>query len=112
MAQRVSVVLEDDLDGGPADSTITFAYNGSSYEIDLNSKNADKFEKAISGYVEAARKVGGSTRAKRGTGSASRGGSSKEELAKVREWAKANGHDVSERGRISGKVMDAYNAAN
>ena len=34
MAQKVEVRLEDDLDGGPAEHTVTFALDGKDYEID------------------------------------------------------------------------------
>jgi hypothetical protein len=58
VAQKVTVVLEDDLTGGPADQTIRFAFDGTDYEIDLNAKNAAKFSRQLAPYVEHARRAG------------------------------------------------------
>lgn len=107
MSQRVQVILEDDLDGGDATETVTFALDGITYEIDLNEKNAAGLRDALAGYVGAGRRVGG-----RRSTSAPSSRSSKNDLAKIREWARANGHDVSDRGRISQKIRDAYAQAN
>lgn len=115
MAQKVTVQLVDDLDDSPITPgdgrTVEFAFDGSTYEIDLSNDNVDKFREAISDYVAAARKVSG--RRTGGAGapkSAAKRGNS-EELAKVREWAKENGYEVSSRGRISTQVQEAYAAA-
>ncbi len=108
MAQKVQVLLVDDVDGGTADETVTFSLDGISYEIDLTSKNATKFRDALAPWVGHARKV--SARSAR-TGAtrhrAARGG----DAQAIRDWAKANGHKVSERGRISAEVKAAYDAA-
>ncbi|MCA5924003.1 MULTISPECIES: histone-like nucleoid-structuring protein Lsr2 [Curtobacterium] len=115
MAQKVTVQLVDDLDDSPITSgegrTVEFAFDGSSYEIDLSNDNVDKFREALSDYIAAARKVSGR---RTGGGSApksapKRGNS--EELGKIREWAKENGYEVSSRGRISTQVQEAYAAA-
>ncbi|WP_433955022.1 histone-like nucleoid-structuring protein Lsr2 [Janibacter indicus] len=108
MAQRVQVILEDDIDGGDATETVTFGLDGVTYEIDLNDSNAQALRDALAGYVGAGRRVAG----RRSTSSSSSSRSSSNELAKIREWARANGHDVSDRGRISQKVRDAYAKAN
>jgi hypothetical protein len=116
MAQKVTVQLVDDLDDSPIAAgdgrTVEFAFDGSSYEIDLSNDNVDKFREAISDYIAAARKTAGrrtgSTAAK-SSGSPKRGNS--EELGKIREWAKENGYEVSSRGRISTQVQEAYAAA-
>ncbi|HEV2796544.1 MAG TPA: Lsr2 family protein [Nocardioides sp.] len=109
MAQKVNIVLVDDLDGTEASETVTFGLDGSSYEIDLNDANAAALREALSGYVGHARKVtGGGRRARRSNGSAS---SSSSNTKDVREWAKSQGMDVSERGRISADVQQAYDAA-
>ncbi|GGD13990.1 histone-like nucleoid-structuring protein Lsr2 [Nocardioides daphniae] len=110
MAQKVSIVLIDDLDGSPADETVTFGLDGSTYEIDLTDANAQKLRDALSGYVGHARKVTGSKRgsARKNSGSAAGGPDTKA----VREWARANGHEVSERGRVPASVIAAYEAAN
>lgn len=109
MAQRVQILLEDDITGGNAAETITFGLDGVTYEIDLNEKNAKKLRDALAGYVDAGRRVSG--RRKSSTSSSS-SRSNSGELAKIREWARANGHQVSDRGRISQKVRDAYAKAN
>jgi hypothetical protein len=108
MAQRVNIVLEDDIDGSDADETVTFALDGVSYEIDLSGKNAAKLRDALAPYVGHARRSGG----RRSTGRASAGrGSTKRDLADVRAWARSNGHQVSDRGRISAEVQAAYDKA-
>ncbi len=107
MAQRVEVVLIDDLDGGNAAETVTFALDGVTYEIDLSDKNAKKLRDDIAGWTGHARRIG----ATRGVGR-KRGGSPKRtDLSAVREWARANGHAVSDRGRISAEVQSAYDKA-
>lgn len=110
MAQRVQIILEDDLDGGDASETVTFGLDGVTYEIDLNEKNAGVLRDTLAGYVGAGRRVSG--RRSSGSSSASRSRSNSGELSKIREWARANGHQVSDRGRISQKVRDAYAKAN
>ena len=107
MAQKVSILLVDDLDGTEASETVTFGLDGTSYEIDLNDANAAALREALSGYVGHARKVTGGGRRGRRSG----GGSSSSNTKDVREWAKAQGMEVSERGRISGEVQQAYDAA-
>lgn len=109
MAQRVQILLEDDLDGGEATETVTFALDGVTYEIDLSDKNAATLREALAGYIGAGRRVSGRRTSGTTTGSRS---SSSGELSKIREWARANGHEVSDRGRISQKVRDAYAKAN
>jgi hypothetical protein len=107
VAQRVQVILEDDLDGGQADETVSFSLDGVSYEIDLSKKNANKMRDALALYVGSARKVGGRKRRGGGKASSSKAGSS----AEIREWARNNGWDIPERGRIAGEVREAYEAA-
>ncbi|MFB9903123.1 histone-like nucleoid-structuring protein Lsr2 [Allokutzneria oryzae] len=114
MAQLTIVQLIDDLDGTSSEdiSRVEFAIDGVAYEIDLNEENSTKLRDAFAQYVEAARRVGG--RAKRGTAAGGRGGGSarsKDETRAIRDWAKANGHEVSDRGRIPGTVIQAYEAS-
>ena len=106
MAQKVHIVLEDDLDGSDATQTVSFALDGTSYEIDLNDKNAASLRDALATYVGHARKVSGSRRGRRSSASSSTGHSAKE----IRDWARDNGHDVPERGRIPSDVRDAFEA--
>jgi hypothetical protein len=107
VARRTQVVLEDDLDGGRADETISFSLDGVSYEIDLSTKNANKMRDAFALYVGTGRKVGGRRRRGAAKTAASRAGSS----AEIREWARNNGWDIPERGRIAAEVREAYDAA-
>lgn len=102
MAQKVQVILVDDVDGGSADETIRFAFEGASYEIDLSTAHADEFRAAVAPWLKAARKVSGRV----GSRTASSG-----DTSKIRAWAKSNGFTVSERGRISAEVRAAYTAA-
>ena len=97
MAQKVEVHLEDDLDGGPAEHTVTFALDGKDYEIDLSADNAEKLREALR------------RNSPRGTRSLASG--SDPDTARIRAWAKENGHEVSDRGRIHQSVKDAYYAA-
>ena len=109
MAQKVHIVLEDDLDGSPADETVSFALDGTSYEIDLNSDNAAKLRDALANYVGHARKVtgGGAKRGRRSSDATNGSASAKE----IRDWARENGYSVPERGRIPAEVRSAYDAA-
>lgn len=113
MAQKVQVLLVDDIDGGTADETVTFALDGVSYEIDLTSAHAAELRDALGTWVGHARKVGG--RSSSGRGGSSGGGASRprrsSDAGAVRTWAKENGYEVSERGRISAEIRDAYEAA-
>lgn len=114
MAQRVQVILEDDLEGGSADETVTFALDGVAYEIDLKSANADKLRGLLAPYVDKGRKQSGrlSTArrgAARGAGRAAAGGA---DTAKIRAWAKENGYTVNDRGRVPSEIREAYEKAN
>jgi hypothetical protein len=115
MAQKVTVQLVDDIDDTPIESgagrTVEFSFDGSSYEIDLSNDNVDAFREAISDYVAAARKVGARRATTGSTVKAAPKRGNSAELAKIREWANANGYEVSSRGRISSQVQEAYAAA-
>jgi hypothetical protein len=111
MAQRVQVLLVDDIDGGNAAETVSFALDGVSYEIDLSEANAQKLRDDLASWVGHARRAGGrrSTGRRASNGGAARAG--RGDLAAVREWARKHGHKVSDRGRISAEVQDAYDKA-
>ena len=109
MAQKVHIVLEDDIDGSEATQTISFALDGTSYEIDLNDKNAGKLRDALAPYLGHARKVTGPRRGRRSSAPATGSGHSAKE---IRDWARSNGHEVPERGRIPANVREAFEAAN
>jgi hypothetical protein len=115
VAQRVNIVLVDDLDGKDADETVTFGLDGVTYEIDLTSANAAKLRDVLAPYVGHARKSGGASRRSSGRRSSSRrgaGSTSGPSAREVREWARANGYNLSDRGRVSSEVRAAYDAAN
>ncbi|MGY1552125.1 histone-like nucleoid-structuring protein Lsr2 [Microbacterium sp. A588] len=111
MARRIVHQLVDDIDGtvlgiGEGE-TVLFSLNGTAYEIDLTSANAEEFREAMAPYVSAARRSSAS--ASRGT--TRKRATSSPESALIREWARANGHAVSERGRIPATLAEAYRAA-
>ena len=107
MAQRVQIILVDDLDGGTADQTVTFSLDGVSYEIDLTDANAAKLRDAMSIYVGHGRKIGSAGR-RAGRRPANPSGTNP---AVVREWAKGQGIAVSDRGRVSADIVAKYVAA-
>jgi hypothetical protein len=107
VAQRVQILLEDDLDGSAADETVTFGLDGVSYEIDLSKKNAAKLRDVLALYVGSSRRVSG--RANRRSRNRATSGPS---ASDVREWARSKGYDVSDRGRVPADVRAAYDAAN
>ena len=106
MAQSVQIILEDDLEGGEADETVQFSLDGKDYEIDLSTANAEKLREALRPYAEAGRKTTRNSGPRR-----TRTSGSDPDTAKIRAWAKENGHEVSDRGRIHQSVKDAYYAA-
>jgi hypothetical protein len=108
VVQRTVVTLEDDIDGGNATETIVFALDGVSYEIDVNDKNAAALRDALAPYVGAGRKAGRFGR----SGGATRPKESRNvDLSAIREWARSNGYQVSDRGRVSATIQAAYEAA-
>jgi hypothetical protein len=107
MAQQVQVLLVDDIDGGKAAETVSFALDGVSYEIDLSAKNAAKMRDALSTWVGNARRSGG----RRSAGRARSGRSGSGDLTAMREWGRKNGFTVSDRGRISAELQAAYKKA-
>ena len=108
MAQRVQVVLIDDVDGGAADETISFGLDRVSYEIDLSEANAEKLREALTEWTKHARRAGGRRSAGRRPVAVGR----RQDHDAIRTWGRANGYKVSDRGRISGELQDAYDKAN
>lgn len=109
VAQKVQVLLVDDLDGGEADETVTFALDGVTYEIDLNTANADKLRGLLTPYVDSGRRIGGRVGRGRGVSKAARGASvSSQDTAKIRAWAKEKGYEVNDRGRVPATIREAY----
>ena len=115
MAQKVQVLLLDDLDGGEASETVSFGLDGTSYEIDLSEGNAEKLRDMLSNYVGAARRVGASGGGRRSGRSRAAGGGraamDREQAAAIRSWAKKQGLKVSDRGRIPASIVEQYNAS-
>lgn len=109
MAQKIQVLLIDDIDGGKAVETVSFGVDGSSYEIDLSSENAAELRDSLAKYVGSARRAAGSARKARGA-AAPAGKIDREQNAAVRVWARSNGYDVSDRGRIPAEIVEAYHA--
>ncbi|TCP56720.1 Lsr2 protein [Tamaricihabitans halophyticus] len=116
MAQKVTVSLVDDLDGSEAEETVEFGLDGATYQIDLSSDNADQLRETLAEYIEHARRSGGRKRpsgrpvAKAG---APRSASvDREQNQAIREWARKQGMNVSDRGRIPAEVLDAYHQKN
>ncbi|MEV8536599.1 Lsr2 family protein [Streptomyces sp. NPDC051211] len=110
MAQKVQVLLVDDLDGGTADETVTFALDGKSYEIDLTSANAEKLRGALEEFVKAGRRTGGRAAAGRAKGRAA-ASAGQPDTAEIRAWAKSNGYNVNDRGRVPAEIREAYENA-
>ena len=129
MAQRVEILLLDDIDGSKADDTVRFGLDGQQYEIDLNAANATALRAVVEPYAEHARRTTAAN-GKRKTGSAAsralpkamfRSASASSQSgqldatrrAEIRAWAKTSGQfgDVPERGRLSSSIIAAYNAA-
>jgi Lsr2 len=116
MAQKTIVALIDDLDGGDADESVSFGLDGATYDIDLAEKNATTLREALAPFVASARRTGGratrrgSKTAALTTTTARRTGGT-EDTGAIREWARANGYTVSDRGRIAATVTDAYHQA-
>lgn len=110
VAQKVQVLLVDDLDGGEADETVTFALDGKTYEIDLTTANADKLRGLLESYVKGGRRTGG--RASGGRGKARVASGAGQDTAQIRAWAKGNGYEVNDRGRVPVSIREAYEKAN
>ena len=109
MAQKVQTLFIDDLDGSEAEGTVRFGLDGTDYEIDLNAKHAQELRDALARYVGAARRVGGGARQPaRGGRRASASGLNTSE---VREWARAQGIEVKDRGRVPAEVVVKFKAA-
>jgi hypothetical protein len=107
MAQRIQTLLIDDLDGGEADGTVRFGLDGAEYEIDLSAAHNDELRKALQQYLAHARRTGGTSKS---AARARRGGAAVD-TAKVREWAKEQGIEVKDRGRVPANVVEQYQTA-
>lgn len=115
MAKKTITILTDDLDGTelPAGSRSTrFSLDGVDYEIDLSAENARALADALSPYISAARRLGGTGRGASTARPRTRAaGGDADRLAAIRSWAQGNGYTVGDRGRIKAEIVDAYEAA-
>ena len=117
MAQKINVTLVDDIDGGEAAETVEFSLDGTRYEIDLSSGNAQSLRDAFAPFVAAGRRAGRGTSPTGTSGpgrrAARRGGTGMDrtQVQHIRQWARDNGLKVSERGRISADILAKYQAA-
>jgi len=112
VAQKIQTLFIDDIDGGAAEGTVRFALDGTEYEIDLNAKHTEELRSALGKYVTHARKVGGSARrAGRTAGRASRGAGSSLNTTEIRNWAREQGYDIKDRGRVPADLVAKYQAA-
>jgi hypothetical protein len=106
MAQRIQTLLIDDLDGGEADGTVRFGLDGTEYEIDLSAAHSDELRNALGQFLAHARWTGTARSAAR-----TRRASAAVDTAKVREWAKGQGIEVKDRGRVPAGVFEQYQTA-
>jgi hypothetical protein len=106
MTRKVTIALVDDLDGGPADRTVRFGFQGADYEIDLNSKNASAFRDQLKPFIEHARTAGRGLPRR-----AARTAASRQRSSDIRAWAKDHAIAVSDRGRIPASLREQYQAA-
>ena len=110
MAQKIQTVFVDDLDGTEAEGTVRFGLDGSEYEIDLNAGHAQALREALAPYVSAARRAGGGA-ARRPARTTRRAPATGLNTTEVREWAKSQGIDVKDRGRVPAELVVKFKAA-
>ncbi len=112
MVQKTQIVLIDDISGADADETVTFALDGVTYEIDLTAAHAAELRESLAKWIGHGRKAGrGTTTAAAPRSTGRRTSADRAQLAKIREWARENGHQISDRGRVSSKILAEYEAA-
>jgi hypothetical protein len=110
VAQKIQTLFIDDIDGSAAEGTVRFALDGTDYEIDLNAQHADALRKALAKYVDAARRSSGAA-ARRPARGGRRSSASGLNTTEVREWAKAQGIEVKDRGRVPAELVVRFRAA-
>jgi hypothetical protein len=109
VAQKIQTLFIDDLDGSDAEGNVRFGLDGTEYEIDLSAQHAQELRDELARYVGAARRVGGGAR--RPVRSGRRGSVSGLNTTEVREWAKAQGMDVKDRGRVPAELVVKFKDA-
>jgi len=108
VAQKIQTLFIDDIDGSPAEGTVRFGLDGTEYEIDLNGEHAQALRQALTRYIDAARRRPG---ARQPAGSRRRAGAGGVDSTKVRDWAKSQGIEVKDRGRIPAELVVKFRAA-
>ncbi|HLM88785.1 MAG TPA: Lsr2 family protein [Streptosporangiaceae bacterium] len=111
MAQKVQTLLIDDLDGGEADGTVRFGIDGADYEIDLSARHAEALRKALAPYLGAARRAPGSAARRPGRTGRRAASAAAPDPTAVRGWAKSQGIDVKDRGRVPAELVAKFKAA-
>jgi hypothetical protein len=109
MAQKIQTLFIDDIDGSAAEGTVRFGLDGTDYEIDLNAKHAQELRDSLARYLNAARRAGGGAR--RPARGGRRGPAAGPNSTEVREWAKAQGIEVKDRGRVPAELVVKFKAA-
>jgi len=112
MAQKVQTLLIDDLDGGQAEATVRFALDGTDYEIDLSTTHAEALRKALAPYLSAARRTPGSAARRPGRSARKAASVGGPDPTTVREWAKSQGIEVKDRGRVPAELVVKFKATN
>jgi hypothetical protein len=110
VAQKIQTLFIDDLDGSEADGTVRFGLDGTDYEIDLNTEHAQALREALEPYVSVARRPGGGGARKPARG-VRKAPASEPNTTEVREWAKAQGIEVKDRGRVPAELVVKFKAA-
>jgi len=109
VAQKIQVLLVDDLDGGEAEGTVRFGLDGAEYEIDLSAEHAEALRAALAPFIGAARRSPAAGR--RSARGGRRAGASGLDTTEVREWARAQGIEVKDRGRVPAEVIARFKEA-
>lgn len=92
--QTTSVI--DDLDGSSEAKPVRFSIEKSEYEIDLSSANIEQLYDVLSPFIVKARRV------------KKIGVERRVNDSQIREWAKSQGIDVSDRGRLPKGLREKY----
>jgi nucleoid-associated protein Lsr2 len=111
MAQKIQTLFIDDIDGGEAAGTVRFALDGTEYEIDLNARHSEELRSALGAYVAHARKAGGTARRSGRAAGRGRGAGPVPNTTEIRNWARENGYDIKDRGRVPADLIAKYQAA-
>jgi len=109
MAQKIQTLFVDDIDGSEAEGTVRFGLDGTEYEIDLNAAHGNALRKSLETYITNARKASGTRRSARGSGRKAAG--SGIDTTAIRAWAKGQGIEIKDRGRVPANIVAQYQRA-